>query len=79
MFVFLELSTVSAVALGGFHSESPGPLQGAWNFGVVCTVAAVMALTGIALLYGRTGALNFGQVGASIAKHPCSTSSRMGL
>lgn len=70
MFVFLELSTVSAVALCGFHSESPGPLQGAWNFGVICTVAAVMALTGIALLYGRTGALNFAQVGASINGNP---------
>ncbi|HEX5412563.1 MAG TPA: proton-conducting transporter membrane subunit [Terriglobia bacterium] len=70
MFVFFELSTVSAVALCGYHSESPGPLQGAWNFGVICTVAAVTALTGVALLYGRTGALNFAQVGAGIAHDP---------
>ena len=70
LFVFLELSTVSAVALCGFHVESPGPLQGAWNFGVTCTAAAVVVLTGIALLYGRTGALNFAQAGASLTKTP---------
>lgn len=70
MFVFFELSTVAAVALCGYHSESPGPLQGAWNFGIICTVAAVMMLTGIALIYGRTGALNFAQAGASIANKP---------
>src|SRR5690348_12155479 len=70
MFVFFELSTVAAVALCGYHSESPGPLQGAWNFGIICTVAAVTMLTGIALLYGRTGALNFAQAGASLANNP---------
>ncbi len=67
LFVFLELSTVAAVALSGYDSESPGPLQGAWNFGVICTIGAVLMLTGTALLYGRTGALNMAQVGAAIA------------
>jgi multicomponent Na+:H+ antiporter subunit D len=67
LFVFLELSTVAAVALTGFQSGSPGPLQGAWNFGVIGTIGAVCLLTGVALIYGRTGALNFAQAGASIS------------
>jgi multicomponent Na+:H+ antiporter subunit D len=70
LFVFLELSTVSAVGLCAFHSESPGPLQGAWNFGVIAMVGAVLFLTGVSLLYGYTGALNFAQAGEFIANKP---------
>lgn len=62
LFVFFELMSASAFALCGYKSEEPGPLQGAINFGVTNTIGAFLVLTGLALLYGRTGALNLAQM-----------------
>lgn len=62
LFVFFELMSASAFALCGYKSEEPSPLQGAINFGVTNTIGAFLVLTGIALLYGRTGALNLAQM-----------------
>ncbi len=70
MFVFFELLSVSAYALAGYKIEDPGSLQGALNFAVTNSIGAVMVLTGIALLYGRTGALNLAQVGVTLASAP---------
>jgi len=70
LFVFFELMSVSAFALCGLKTLEPAPLQGAFNFAVVNTVGAFMILIGIALLYARTGALNFAQVGRSLGTHP---------
>jgi multicomponent Na+:H+ antiporter subunit D len=66
LFVFFELMSVAAFALCGYKSEEPGPLQGALNFAVTNTIGAVLALTGIALLYGRTGSLNMAQIGRAL-------------
>jgi multicomponent Na+:H+ antiporter subunit D len=66
LFVFFELMSASAFALCGYKSEEPGPLQGALNFAVTNTAGAFLALTGIALLYGRTGALNLAQIGRAL-------------
>lgn len=66
LFVFFELMSVSAFALCGLKTLEPAPLQGAFNFAVVNTVGAFMILIGITLLYARTGALNFAQVGISL-------------
>jgi multicomponent Na+:H+ antiporter subunit D len=66
LFVFFELMSVAAFVLCGYKSEEPGPLQGALNFAVTNTVGAFLALTGIALLYGRTGALNMAQIGRAL-------------
>ena len=52
--------------LCGYKSEAPGPLQGALNFAVTNTIGAFLVLSGIALLYGRTGALNMAQVGRTL-------------
>jgi multicomponent Na+:H+ antiporter subunit D len=41
-------------------------LQGALNFAVTNTVGGFLALSGIGLLYGRTGALNMAQIGNSL-------------
>src|SRR6185369_8985389 len=49
-----------------YKSEQPGPLQGALNFAVTNTIGAFLVLTGIALLYGRTGALNMAQIGRTL-------------
>lgn len=63
LFVFFELMSAAAIALCGYKSEETGPLQGAFNFGVTYTVGAFLVLSGIGLLYGRTGALNMAQIG----------------
>jgi multicomponent Na+:H+ antiporter subunit D len=67
LFVFFEVMSVSAYALTAYRIERPAPLQGALSFAVTNTVGAMMILFGIALLYGRTGALNMAQVGEALA------------
>jgi multicomponent Na+:H+ antiporter subunit D len=66
LFVFFELMSVSAFALTGFRSRERGPIQGAFNFAVTNTIGATFLLMGIALLYGRTGALNLAQIGRAL-------------
>lgn len=63
LFVFFELMSTAAFALCGLKTKEPAPLAGAFNFAVTNTVAAFMVLTGIALLYSTTGALNLAQIG----------------
>jgi multicomponent Na+:H+ antiporter subunit D len=67
MFVYFELMSVAAYALTGYKAEEPGPLQGALNFAVTNSIGALMVLSGIALLYARTGALNLAAIGRGIA------------
>jgi multicomponent Na+:H+ antiporter subunit D len=69
MFVFFELMSVPAYALTGYKTEERGPLQGALNFAIMNSVGAFMTLSGIALLYGRTGALNLAQIGSALSAH----------
>ncbi len=66
LFVWFELMSASAFALCGYKTEESGPVQGALNFAVTNTIGAFMVLSGIALLYGRTGALNMAQIGRSL-------------
>jgi len=63
MFVFFELMTVCAFALIGYQVHSTAPLQGAINFAVTNVIASFFVVTGLALVYGRTGALNLDQIG----------------
>jgi multicomponent Na+:H+ antiporter subunit D len=67
LFVFFELMSVSAFALTAYRSDEGAPLQGAVNFTVVNTVAAILILFGIGLLYGRTNALNLEQLRTELA------------
>ncbi len=66
MFVFFELMSTAAFALCGLKSQESAPIQGAFNFAVTNTIAAFFVLTGIALLYAITGALNLAQIGATL-------------
>jgi len=66
LFVFFELMSTAAFALCGLKTEEPAPLQGAFNFALTNTIAAFLILTGIALLYSVTGALNMAQIGLAI-------------
>ena len=67
LFVWLELMGVAAYALTGFEVRQIGPLQGAINFAIVNTVGGYFVVTGIALVYARTGALNLAQAGQALA------------
>jgi multicomponent Na+:H+ antiporter subunit D len=66
MFVFFELMSVAAYALTAYKVEERGPLQGALNFAVTNSMGAFLLLSGIAMLYARTGALNLAQIGISL-------------
>jgi len=66
LFVFFELMSTAAFALCGLKTAEPAPLQGSFNFAVTNTIAAFLVLTGIALLYSITGALNMAQIGLAI-------------
>ena len=70
LFVFFELLSVAAYALAGYRTENPGSIQGALNFAVTNSVGAFMVLSGIALLYGRTGSLNLAEIGRSLERGP---------
>jgi multicomponent Na+:H+ antiporter subunit D len=67
LFVFFELLSVAAYALVAYDIEEEGPLQGALNFAITNSIGALLILIGIALLYGRTGALNMAQIGDALA------------
>ena len=67
LFVFFELLSVAAYALVAYDIEEEGPLQGALNFAVTNSIGALFILIGIALLYGRTGALNMAQIGETLS------------
>ncbi|MBV9093665.1 MAG: hypothetical protein JO132_07290 [Streptosporangiaceae bacterium] len=70
LFVWFELMGVSAYALTAYRPEEGGPIQGALNFAITNSVGAYLSLSGIALIYGRTGALNMAQIGVYIDRHP---------
>ena len=63
LFVWFELMGVSAYALTAYRPEERGPIQGALNFAITNSVGAYLSLSGIAVIYGRTGALNMAQIG----------------
>jgi multicomponent Na+:H+ antiporter subunit D len=70
MFVFFELMTVVGITLVAYRSDERAPLQGALNFGICNAIGGFFVLFGIALLYGRTGALDLAQIGATLRHAP---------
>ena len=70
MFVWFELMGVAAYALTAYRPEERGSIQGALNFAITNSVGAYLTLSGIAVVYGRTGALNMAQIGHDLARHP---------
>jgi multicomponent Na+:H+ antiporter subunit D len=61
---------VSAYGLTAYRPEERGPLQGALNFAITNSVGAYLSLSGIALIYARTGALNMAQISVDVSRHP---------
>jgi multicomponent Na+:H+ antiporter subunit D len=70
LFVWFELMGVAAYALTAYRPEERGPLQGALNFAITNSIGAYLSLSGIALIYGGSGALNMAQIGAWTTRHP---------
>ncbi|MET9529205.1 complex I subunit 5 family protein [Streptomyces sp. NPDC006649] len=62
-FVFFELMSVVAYALTGYRVEEAKAVQGALTFGIVNSLGAYATLTGIVLLYARTGELGMRAIG----------------
>ncbi|HEY0383540.1 MAG TPA: proton-conducting transporter membrane subunit [Candidatus Elarobacter sp.] len=62
LFVFFELMGVAAYALTAYRCEDESAVMGALSFAVVNSAGAFLILLGIALLYGRTGALAMAQI-----------------
>ncbi|HTD37627.1 MAG TPA: proton-conducting transporter membrane subunit, partial [Candidatus Limnocylindrales bacterium] len=69
LFVFFELMGVAAYALTAYRSEDDSAVLGAFAFGVVNSIGAFLILLGIALVYGRTGALNMAQLSHALGAH----------
>jgi multicomponent Na+:H+ antiporter subunit D len=69
LFVWFELMGVAAYALTAYRPEERGPVQGALNFAITNSVGAYLWLSGIGLIYGRTGALNMAQIGRYLTTH----------
>lgn len=68
-FVFFELMSVVAYALTGYRVEEAKAVQGALTFGVINSLGAYTTLTGIVLLYARTGELGMRQIGQRLDAH----------
>ncbi|HZC71287.1 MAG TPA: complex I subunit 5 family protein, partial [Jatrophihabitans sp.] len=66
MFVFFELMGAAAFALTGFKVGDPTSVQGGLNFGIVNSLGAYLTLTGIGVLYSRTGQLGLAQLGQAL-------------
>jgi multicomponent Na+:H+ antiporter subunit D len=79
LFVWFELMGVSAYALTAYRPEERGPIQGALNFAITNSVGAYLSLTGIALIYARTGALNMAQISLYVSTHSASSHGPDGL
>jgi multicomponent Na+:H+ antiporter subunit D len=69
LFVWFELMGVAAYALTAYRPEERGSIQGALNFAITNSIGAYLSLSGIAVIYGRTGALNMAQIGHDLARH----------
>jgi multicomponent Na+:H+ antiporter subunit D len=57
-------------SLTGYKIEEESALEGAINFGITNSAGALFVLVGVARVYGRTGALNMGDIGRRLASHP---------
>jgi multicomponent Na+:H+ antiporter subunit D len=69
-FVWFELMGVAACALTGMRIEEPRSVHGALSFGIVNTIGASLSLSGVALLYARTGELNLAAMGEALRAGP---------
>ena len=65
MFVFFELMSVAAFAVTACKLEASS-IEGALNFTIMTMIGSFLFLSGIGMLYARTGALNLAQIGRAV-------------
>jgi multicomponent Na+:H+ antiporter subunit D len=69
MFVFFELMGAAAYGLTAIEIEDESALQGGINFGIVNSLGAYLSLSGLAMLFARTGNVGLPQLGTDLAHH----------
>ena len=69
MFVFFELMGAAAYGLTAIVIEDESALQGGINFGIVNSLGAYLSLTGLGLLFARTGSVGLPQLHTELAHH----------
>ncbi len=69
MFVFFELMGAAAYGLTAVQIEDETALHGGLNFGIVNSLGAYLTLTGLGLLYARTGSVGLPQLQVELAHH----------
>jgi multicomponent Na+:H+ antiporter subunit D len=69
LFVWFEVMSVTAFALTAYRLEASS-LEGALNFTVTNSIASMLMLAGIGLIYLRGGALDFGALAESVRAAP---------
>ena len=62
LFVFLELTSISAYGLVAFRSMEMEPLEAGFKYLVMGATATSLVLLGIALLYGAVGTVNYADI-----------------
>ncbi|TFG50929.1 MAG: NADH/ubiquinone/plastoquinone (complex I) [Candidatus Brocadiia bacterium] len=72
LFVFLEIASIASYALVGFGCEHE-ELEASFKYMVLGSVASMLILFGIALVYGNTGALNMAYISNTIKQSGMNT------
>ncbi len=69
-FVWLEVFSVAAFALTGFHVERRDAIEAAFKYLITNSVASFFIAIGLTLLYMQTGALNLAEVARAFRPSP---------
>ena len=69
LFVWFEVAALASYALTAFFLERPLALEAAFKILVLTNVASFAVFLGTALLYQRTGAVNFAQIHDTLQTH----------
>ncbi len=70
LFVFLEIASIASYALVAFGVEAE-ELEAAFKYMVMSSIASILILFSIGLLYGITGSLNMADIGGIIQGKKC--------
>jgi multicomponent Na+:H+ antiporter subunit D len=70
LFVWFEVAALASYALTAFFLEEPLALEAAFKVVVLTNLASFLVFLGTALIYARTGALNFAQIYGAVHSHP---------
>lgn len=71
-FVWLEVFSVAAFALTGYHYEERTALEAAFKYLVTNSIATLFIAIALCLLYMQTGALNLAQIARDLPSTPAS-------